>query len=387
MSYQWSTFTRAFVLTVCLVLLAVVAYAIRPMIGPLIIACLLAYTLNPLVKATEARTRLSRTGAVSLVYFLFLAVLVATPGTLIPIFVGQARELSADFIAAQKQVEQFLTTPIIILDQTIHLEQLWTDFLSGSAESLTPATEDALEVIESTSVSLIWLLLIMVSTFYLLLDWAKLRDWIIGLAPESEQPNIGRLLQEIDATWRAYMRGTLALMLIMAIVFTIIGVAIGLPGAGILGLLTGFLSIVPEIGPVIAGSIAVLVALFEGSNFLPIENFWFALLVAGLYVVLIQFKSLWLRPHVMGRFMHMNTGLVFVAIIAAVVLQGILAALIILPIMASLGIIGRYVRARLLNLDPWPETIPPPAPTTSPAIETAPAKPTLAPGRESAPTH
>jgi predicted PurR-regulated permease PerM len=338
------------------------------MIGPLIIAGLLAYVLNPLVKTTKARTRLSHTGAVTLVYFLFLAILIATPSTLIPIFVGQARDLSNDFIAAQNELQEMLNTPVVVLGRTIHLEEIWANYLSDSTESLAPATEDALQVIETTSVSLIWLLLIVVTAYYFLLDWEKLRDWIIQIAPESEQLNMRRLLQEIDLTWRAYMRGTLALMFIMAIAFTIIGIAIGLPGAAILGLITGFLSMVPEIGPVIAGTIAVLVALFEGSNFLPINNFWFAALVAGIYVVMMQIKSLWLRPHVMGRFMHMNTGFVFVAIIAAVVLQGILAALIILPILATIGIIGRYLRARLLNLDPWPET--PPSPPLAEAAAT-----------------
>ncbi len=53
--------------------------------------------------------------------------------------------------------------------------------------------------------------------------------------------------------------------------------------------------------------------------------------------------------------MHKNTGLVFLAIIGAAMLGGILAALIILPIIASIGIAGRYLRARLLDLEPWPE--------------------------------
>jgi predicted PurR-regulated permease PerM len=150
----------------------------------------------------------------------------------------------------------------------------------------------------------------------------------------------------------------------MGVLFIIIGLAIGLPGAVGIGVLTGLLSMVPEIGPFASGILAVLVAGFEGSTYLPIPNFWFAMIVAGIYFVLMQIKSIWLRPHVMGRFMHMNTGLVFLAIIAAVILEGILGALIVLPIMASIGLIGRYVRARMLRLDPWsPESaIMPPRP-------------------------
>jgi predicted PurR-regulated permease PerM len=66
-----------------------------------------------------------------------------------------------------------------------------------------------------------------------------------------------------------------------------------------------------------------------------------------------QVKALWLRPLIMGRFLHLNTGLVFVAIIGAALISGILAALIILPLLVTVGQIGRYVRCKLLNLDPW----------------------------------
>ncbi len=131
----------------------------------------------------------------------------------------------------------------------------------------------------------------------------------------------------------------------------------GLPGALILGFLAGVLTVIPEVGPTMAAILAVLVALFQGSDFLPISNFWFAVLIFGVYFVLIQIKSIWLRPRIMGYFLSMNEGLIFVAIIGAVVLWGILGALLIVPLLATAGGIARYVRARLLNLDPWPEDV------------------------------
>ena len=61
----------------------------------------------------------------------------------------------------------------------------------------------------------------------------------------------------------------------------------------------------------------------------------------------------------MGRSVNLNEGLVFVAIIAAVIFGGILGALIIIPVIASAIVIGRYLRARILGLDPFPpEQIP-----------------------------
>jgi predicted PurR-regulated permease PerM len=355
MSKEWSPLTRVIVISICLLLTGLFIYLIRPLIGPLIVAALVAYVLNLTVKWLKSRTQLQHTWAVSIVYILFLALFIATPGILVPVLIGQFRTLSRELSVIEAQIEAYLTTPVVLLDRIIYPEQLWAYFLGVATESLTPATEDAVQVLEATSISLVWILIILVCIYYLMLDWPGLRDWLIGLVPKQEQTDMYRLLDEINVIWQAYLQGTLVLMLIMGIVFTVVGLALGLPGAVAIGIVTGLLSMIPELGPALAGILAVLVALFEGSNFLPISNFWFAVLVGAIYLVVMQIKSLWLRPLVMGRFMHMNTGLVFVAIIGAAVLHGILAALIILPILATVGVIGRYIRARLFNESPWPE--------------------------------
>ena len=90
------------------------------------------------------------------------------------------------------------------------------------------------------------------------------------------------------------------------------------------------------------------------STWIPISDFWFAILVFGSYVVLINFKNIWLRPHVLGRSVHMHEGLVFIAIVAAVVFTGILGAFIIVPVLASAGVIVGYMRRRILGLPPFP---------------------------------
>lgn len=366
MKGDWSQTTRVIVVALILVLGSIFLYAIRQLLMPLTIAALIAYLLHPLVARIERHPRFSHNTAVLIVYLPFLAIIIATPSTFIPILVRQIQTLTDELILVVTQLQELLSRPIIILGQTITQEQLG-NYLNLNAESLAPEAVNAIAVLEATSTSIIWFLLMLVTVFYLLRDWQGLRDWLIGLAPQSEQADLHHLLQDIDSTWRAYFRGTLTLMIMMAIFFTIAGLGLGLPGAVAIGLLTGLLSIIPELGPIIAGILATLVALFQGSNFLPLSNFWFAVVIAGIYVVVMQVKSFWIRPLVMGRFMHMNTGLVFVAIIGAALLSGIFAALIILPAIASISHIGHYVRCRLLNTDPWPET----AVSTQPELEQA----------------
>ncbi len=354
MRQNWSSNTRIIIVLVILTLMGLFIYSTRPLIGPLTVAGFLAYLLHPLVERLESRPRITHNAAVNLVYFPLLFLILGTSGTLIPMLVRQVNTLSDEMILIFTRLEDFISRPITIpiFGRVISPDEVVL-MLDSVTESFAPAAETAIQVLEATSTNLVWLIVIFVTIFYLLRDWSGLRDWLIRLAPEAARPDMGRLLKQINQSWRSYMRGTLILMFIMAVFFIIVGLAIGLPGAVALGLLTGLLSMIPEIGPLIAGIVSVLAAFFQGSNFLPLSNFWFAILVAVIYFVVMQLKSLWLRPLVMGRSMHMNTGLVFIAVIGAALIYGVLAALIILPAFQTVGHIGHYVRCRLLNLDPW----------------------------------
>jgi predicted PurR-regulated permease PerM len=342
---------------ISLIIIGFFIYAIQPMIGPIIIAALLAYVLNPIVQPVKTYAHLSHQWAVFIVYFVCLAFLIVIPSILTPIAIREASGFWDNLVNIEVQLQEFLNNPINLLDREIHLGQILANLLEVTTESLTPGAEGALVVLETTSTSLAWLLVILVSAYYFLLDGARLCQWFIELAPENEQPYLFRLLQEIDVIWRAYLRGTVVLMIIVGVIFILAWTAIGLPGAVFLGLLTGLLTVIPDLGPAIAAIFAILVAFFQGSDYLPISNFWFAILVFAIYFVLIQIKVIWLRPRIMGRYLHMNEGLIFVAIIGAVVLWGILGGLIVVPVIATFGAIGRYVRYRLLGLSPWPPIV------------------------------
>lgn len=355
-SNGWSTTTRVIVICLTLVIIGAFTYANQPLIAPLIVAALLAYILTPLARLARNRwPRLGRRGSVSLVYFFFLTLVIATPGTLTPLLIRQARGLSVELENVEAQLMEFLSQPFTFLGQEFMLDEMWTELLDFLLEALAPATENALQVIEATSTSLAWLLVILVTTYYLMLDWRGLKKWFVELAPAAERSDVEKLLEEVNLIWGAYLRGTLLLMLVTAIAFSIIGVIIGLPGGVAIGLITGLMSIIPDLGLLLAGLLAVIVAYFQGSNFLPLPNFWFAILVGVIYLIIWQVKANWIRPRFMGPFLSMNTGLIFIAIVGAVVLYNIFVAMIILPLLATASVIGRYIHCRLLGQNPWPD--------------------------------
>lgn len=355
MNRQWSVQTRYFALTLALILLVALGWYARAIFQPLIVAGLLAYLLNPAVNRLKRWTRWSHQIAVNVVYFVSLAFLLAIPATLVPVLLNQVETLAVDLEDFPNQLQTFLSQSIHILGYQFSLSRYLPDLGQSLANWIAPLPGTAFQILETTSRNVLWIILIVVTIYYLLKDWERVREWSIGIWPEPYRKDARRLFLEVKSIWAAYLRGQLALMFILSVIYTIAWLVVGLPGALILGILTGLLNIVPELGPFLAAILAVIVALVEGSYFLPLSNTWFAVLIIGLYLALNYVKTIWIQPRVLGQNVHMHVGLVFVAIVGAILIQGVLLVLIIVPVLASAVIIGRYLRHRILGEPPFQE--------------------------------
>lgn len=368
MNQKWNTNSRYLAIALILVFIVFVGWQIRAIFEPLVIAGLIAYIIYPFVHVFQTRFRLKPAVASRIVYFFALTLMITVPVLLAPTLARQAQAVAVDLLRTFDEVETILTEPVHVAGFTIHLEELIPNARDSFSTALETLPEDAVALLETTSVGTLWFLVIVVCVYYFMTDWDKLRDWVISLAPVDYQHDLWRLYREIKTIWISYLRSQLTLMIIVAITFSIIWSIIGLPGALVLGLLAGLFSLIPDVGPFAATVLALIVALLEGSDWswMPENNLIFALIVAGLYVVLINIKNIWLRPMIYGRSVHMHEGVVFVAIIAAVVFTGIVGAFIVVPVLASFGIVGRYLHARILGLPAFEDEIiasfPPPDP-------------------------
>jgi predicted PurR-regulated permease PerM len=248
MSRSWSKTTRYFVLSLSLAGIIWFLIAAQGLLGPLAVAALLAYVLNPAVAFVNTRTKLPRKWVVLLVYIISLAVLITLGIILAPIIANQLRDWAAELGQVQAQFEGRLRRPFVFLGFQIPLDEFVTDIGNDSSGLISP--DLILGIIQSTSTNLAWILVILVTTFYLLQDWQTLREWLIGLAPPGYQSDVRRLYVSIKEVWNNYLRGQLVLMLIVGLL-TGIGLAIiGVPGAAALGILTGILDAILSVGPV-----------------------------------------------------------------------------------------------------------------------------------------
>ena len=350
---QWSIPFRYVVgITIFIAIIALLIYA-REAVKMLVIAGFIAYIISPAVTMLTHNTKLSRTAAVNVVYFSALIVLVGVPAILTPIFFDEIKIVASDLLDLSRQTSVMLTQPVQFGSMVFHFEQLGESLGHLQESVLTPLPEEALALLETTSINVLWFLVILVSVHLFMSEWPHMREWMIGLAPQAYHHDMRELYKRLRNVWMAYLRGQIVLMLIVGIVFTIAWLVLGIPGALVLGALAGLFTLIPDVGPFLAAALAMGVALLEGSSWIPLSNFWVAGIVGLTYLVLINLKNFFVRPIIMGRSLHMNEALIFIAIMIATILEGIMGTLLVVPVLASVVVIMEYLRRRILGLSPF----------------------------------
>ena len=353
MRENWSLSFRYIVGIVSLVLFVALLIYGREAVKNLAIAAFVAYLINPAVVYLTTRTRINRMAAVNIVYFSAVILLIGLPATLLPTFYDEVQIIIRDLLNLSNQLGQTLSKPIIFLGLSFHLEEWGQSILQVQNALLSPLPEQTLQLLETTSVGLLWFLVILVSVHLFLSQWPNMRDWLINLAPPPYRPEIEELYNRVRRVWMSYLRGQIVLMFIVGVAFTIAWLILGIPGALVLGVIAGLFTLVPDVGPFLAMVLAAGVALLEGSTWIPLSNLWVAGIVLIVYLFLINLKNFFLRPYIMGRSVHMNEALIFIAIMIATILQGILGALLVVPVLASVVVIGGYLQRRVLGLPPF----------------------------------
>ena len=351
-SKSWSTTTRYFVLIILLGGLLWLVISARDLIGPLAISALLAYVLNPLVNWVSSRSRLTRQSVVFLVYMLFLAALIAAGALIAPVLPAQIAKLAEQLETITLQVQTLLERPLIIFHVQIQLDSVLANWPALTEDLTRP--DLLINALAATSTNLVWVLVIVFTTYYLLLDWDRLRDWLLDLVPDPYQPDMRHLYVNVRKVWSRYFGGQLRLMIVVGLMTGLAAAAMGLPGALAIGVMAGLFDIVMSVGPLIVTVIAGIVAYVAGSTYLPLSNFWFMVLVVSVFMLIQLFENTWLRPRIMSDRLHLHPAVVFVAVIASLAMAGILTALIIVPLIGSALVVGRYLYCKIFDLEPWP---------------------------------
>ena len=373
MSKPWSESTKRWVVVGLVVAGSLLLYRVRSLLPPVIMACLLAYLLSPVV-GRLTRLRLSRTQATVISYLILLLSLGLAVSLLVPMVVQQISSINVDLQQIYQSVLRIMRSyqTITFLDYSIELSdlfdqlqdsliQLVTSFASRSAEEMLGIAFGLASGFASTFV---WLIFVLVVSFWLLKDAGEITRGVDGLVPPDYRDDVDALRGKIGVVWDSFFRGLLLLSLTVGVMTVALTWLVGVKNALLLGILAGVLEVVPTLGPIIACIPAVAVAYFQGSTHLPLGNGWFALLVLGLYAVIQQVENNFLAPRIIGGSVKLHPLVVLVGAIGGYALGGIVGAFLAAPVIGTFKILGQYLYHKLIEVEA-PVELPPATPLSS----------------------
>lgn len=318
---------------------------------PVFLALALAYVLNPLVTAVSSKGP-TRALATVIVFGALSLLLYAVALYVIPVFSDQAGRLPAFFKAASVQVVPWVETnfkisvPDLIRARAEELGTQASNLLSQNA----PTAAKLLGSLATNTASLIFILLavlvVPVLGFFFLADYPKLVAMGRGLIPLRAVTLVSRRFAEADDVLSAFVRGQLTVGAILSVIYSV-GLSIArIEMAIVIGLIAGFGTLVPYVGPGIGVCLALIgVAL---SWYGP----WQLVVVAITFLGTAVLEGLVITPRVVGQKVGLPPVAIIISVLAFAEVFGFVGVLLAVPLTAVLKVvlkvvITRYRRTRI----------------------------------------
>jgi predicted PurR-regulated permease PerM len=322
------------------VVAALALWKLRVVIALLLVALTISAAMRPGVDWLQQR-RVPRAIGVLIHYLALVGVVALLLWLIIPHAIDQVQQALGG--GAHSQLKQAAAHTHVVEHRFLVGLDRWLRHLPSGTAVIHPAlsiTRTALEVLVG-----------ILFTFAVAAYWIFEREWtekfVLSLLPHGRRRIVRDTWRLIDEKLGAYVRGQLLMVAFVSSVLSGAFWALGLPYWLLLGVFAGIVEMIPVVGPLAAGVLAVGVAFTQGWETALLT----AIVVYGLRLL----QDYVINPHVLGRAVGLSPLIVLVTVSAVGFLLGPFYVLLSVPIAASLAtLVDVVVRDR----DPSRERVP-----------------------------
>lgn len=326
------------VIILLIALFSLILYGLGSALTPLIIAFFLAYLFFPIIQKIEHLgikrhyTVLGVFLALSIMSFLLVILFVPKIIQDTKFFVNELPYSVSKVIDRTELIANEWGIPLKLNKETItaylkeHTSELSTQLMSGLSTSVTGILSSTVSWI----LSILNLFLIPLFFFYLINDYEKIIQGIQSFIPSEWKPKFNHYLKLSHEISRDYIRGQLLVAGILSLLYAVGLTLIGLKFGFLIGLLSGFLSIIPYAGFTIGFTLSLLIG---AANYDQLSS------LVGVVVIFSLVQSLEgtvITPKLVGNKVGLSSLTTMLALIIGGNLLGIIGMLIAIPIAAIL---------------------------------------------------
>ncbi|WCR58561.1 AI-2E family transporter [Wolbachia endosymbiont of Ctenocephalides felis wCfeJ] len=337
--------------TVCLILLVIVGtlFLVRPMIFPCLMSIIVAYLFNPLVVNFE-KHKIPRLYSVIFIILALLMVFVLAITFILPVIyvqitsilnflVSKAPSLNLKIIPSVLEFFNIKTGDGLFDHLSKNLAENYSDYISYFINAFDITGDFIIQVL-SSSFSLIHTVSLVVITpvifFYVLRDWPLIIAKVSELIPVPYREKVTDYFSKVDFVVSNYLKGQVNVCVVMMIFYSVGLGIIGLKHSVAIGILSGMLTFIPYIGPLIYTTIGFLSAIAQFSG-------WFesaaVLLLFGAGQLI---DANILVPLLIGKKVHIHPAVIILGMATCASYFGLTGVLLFIPIIAVFNVSVRY---------------------------------------------
>jgi len=324
------------------VVLALAFWKIRLLVALLFFAFIIAAAMRPGIDALRRRG-VPRGAGVAIHYVGFFALIAALLWVVVPRASEQVSNALGELPSSPAELETEANQSTGVRREVLEGIQQRLEELPSASELVDPALEIGFIGFEI----LIGLFFVFACAAYWIFEREKAMNLVTSLIPRPRRKKVRDTWDLIDLKLGAYVRGQAILIAIVGTVLSLVFWAIGLPYWLLIGVFAGIVEIVPVIGPITAGAVAIGAGLTVS---------WQLGLAAGVTVLVVRLlEDYIIIPRVLGEAVGLSPLLVLFSITSVALLFGEFAVLLAIPLAAVLAtLIDVIVRGK----DPAEEDVP-----------------------------
>lgn len=300
---------------------------------PIILATIGYYLLRPILRLLE-KAKIPRAWGILILFLATAGIITLIIFLVLPFLKNQFHNLIEDFPTYFKQVtlnvDQFLRTSIFssfYKSLDINIASLMDSAPNNIGKTITDAVGGIAVGITSFVSALTGFVLAIVTVpfilFYLLKDGEKLPALFIKMLPPRMRNDTKEILHQADHQISSYIQGQILVAICIGIMVSIGFFIIGMDYALLLGVLAMFTSVVPYLGPIIAITPAVIIAIVTSPLMIV------KLAIVWTIVQLIDGK--FISPQIMGKSLKIHPITIIFVLLTAGSLFGVPGVILGIP--------------------------------------------------------
>lgn len=317
--------------------LVVLAWLVRhsetffSILTPFVIAGVLAYAFNPLIKKLMA-LNLSRTMAVAVIFVILLIVVAGFSVFFFPLLV---REITGLVQVLPEVGRSWYEQLARWYEANLGQQSFAPDTLDGLVDYLDISLQPVVDWFTRSSgnlvarfgnfaSSLVHLITIPVLMFYFMKDSEQVAQFFKKLVPARSREWAFPLVNKIDYVLGGFIRGQLLVALIIGILSSLALLFLGIDYWIILGIMAGLGDLVPYVGPFLGAFPAILLAFTSD----PLTAVW----VIVAFLIIQQLEGSVISPRIVGDSVGLHPAAVIFVLLLGGALWGLAGLLVAVPL-------------------------------------------------------